>query len=474
MRRLLRALVVVAIVVALVAFAGGRLAAPVARDRLLAALRKTFSTEVSVEDVSFDILSLRVNVTGLRIADAPGFGSEPMIEIPSASGALDSIASAFGTPSVSADVAPGAVVRLAFAVDGTLNLDAARVKAPPSTSPVHLELHAIQVRNARVTLLDRTADGAATTFELEGFDVALHDLVVGGRSQHDADLRVRGWLRAADGERAPLVLAAAIARPPDAAQSMRARFEAVGLDLGPLRERGTELRTLIGGRFVDLGVDLVLADQRLDVRADTLSSGGEKMHVAITGPVTSPTIEDPHGLLARVPAEKLRRLGRAGLSAAGAVVEGGERAIETVGELGVAAVDTTTDTVESVVGGARDAAKEVGELATKPAEIPGAVAGAVESVGKGAFDLLKGTVEKGKDLVTGTAETAQQVVTKTVKDVFLETPGEAQARRAAQVASFVVAVRRALEFRAAIAREQGDVACAARIERELADDGSGD
>ncbi len=466
--RIRRVLAVLIVVAAAAAFAVDRAADSIARDRLLRALRASFTTEVTVGDVTVDVLSLAVEVKDLRIADAPGFGAEPLLEIPTAHGSLVSIAGMTDLPQVSALIAPGAIVRLAFAPDGRLNLDEARVHAPATGKPARVALRSIELRGARVTLTDRSTDGSALAFSLDDLDATLADLVLGAPADRDADLRVRATLRAGDGEAAPLVLAAAIATPPDAPASVRARFEVVGLDLGPLGSRGTEVRTLIGGRFVDVAADLSLADRRITTGINTLSSGGERMHVAVNGPIDSPQVEDPRGLLARVPAEKARRLGHAAIGVAGAVVEGGERAIDSLGRAGVAAVDATTNAVESVVDGARDTATGVGNLAKNPDEIPGAVVDTAKSIGTGAFDLLKGTVEKGTELVTGTAKTAQSTVTDTVKDVFLETPEEAAKRHAAQVERFHHAVRTALEFRAALAKEQNDAATTERVARELA------
>ena len=469
--RLLRRLLIVLFALALLLVAGAALSADgFARRTLEQQLAEAFTTEVVLDEVDLRLFQGTLEVTGLQIDNPPGFSDQPLFSAQRFEGTVR-LASLFSSPLViERAILQGPRIQVVLREDGSVNLALARRPAPPldeeppapEAERFGMRIEQLEIVGLELHYEDQSKSGEPVLARLGQVDLRLFGLELGKDGDEPvSDLRIGGRLEAGNAL-APLRVSA-YAPPPGAGgfEDFDVDLYAAGLDLRPFQPYLTRAAsTLLGGRYLDVGLRCRARDNELSGRLLLRSSGGEEYALPLAGTVADPRLVDNAGIRAafQLPREKLERvlgavtgtgrfLGRTAVARAGDVVKGAGRAAGQVGRAG-----------KQVASGLKDAV-------TDPTQIP-----------EQAVETAKKLGEKGVGLVGSILKTGKKVADKTVDTVELglneilsrqETDAERTRRLAEEDRRFRAAVREMLRRRRQAALDVGGDETVQRIDREL-------
>lgn len=150
------------LILAAVAIVGATQADKIARERLQRTLSYVFKSEVTVEAVAIEPMRQALTVTGIRVANPPGFSAGAALALDRADVEVEARTLLTETPVVSNIVLSGVRVNLEYATDEGVNV-AALLREAERTN---LERKAEQPRGARREYLVKrlTCDGARIEF----------------------------------------------------------------------------------------------------------------------------------------------------------------------------------------------------------------------------------------------------------------------------------------------------------------------
>ena len=460
-----------------------------ARRALEQQLAKAFTTKVVLEQVEVDLLGGTVEVTGLSVANAPGFGELPLFAAQRFEVTVR-LASLFSTPLViESAILQSPRLRISWAQDGSANLEQARrppqdtTDAGPNRSePFRLRIERLEVADLELHFEDGSTEGEPVAAHLEQLDVRLFGVdLFSDADRPVSDLRIGGRLAAGEA-RAPLQICAfAPPIPADGLSDFDLELYAAGIDLQPFETYLTAAATeLLGGRYLDVGLRCQAQDKQLQGLLLLRSSGGEQYELALDGTIRAPRLADNVGVLAafRLPGQKLGRL--LGL-VTGAASDLREAAVARAGDLAEEAGKRTDRLrqagrkVASGVSGIKDAVMH-------PTQAPQKAIDAARGLGRGGVRLVEGVLGAGKnvaekavDLAGGGAgqalesgENLAATLLSLSQILHRAETGEARTRRQAEEQQrFLAAVRQMLERRRRAAQTIADETTAQRVEQEL-------